>query len=186
MLELILIIVVLLLDQASKALCASWLPSLANQNYPLIKGVFELSYVENRGAAFGMLQNKQLFFIILTAIVAIGMVWLLIKRRDAMYKFMRICLALILAGALGNLVDRIFLGYVRDMFYFALIDFAVFNVADAAITVGGAMLIASLFFTREGRAFFAELEEKDKAKKAAATDPENEEQVQDAEEQNGR
>lgn len=160
MLELIIIALMLVLDQASKAVFASWLPTLPNHTFPLIEGVFHLSYVENRGAAFGMLQNAQWLFIPLTLIACGGLLWFLIKNRNAMHTMLRVCIALIVAGALGNFIDRIFLGYVRDMFYFVLIDFAVFNVADAAISVGGVLLVADLLFSKKGKAFFAQLDAK--------------------------
>ena len=70
------------------------------------------------------------------------------------------CLALIVAGALGNFIDRLFLGYVRDMFYFSLINFAVFNVADAAISVGGVLLVIDVLFCKKGKAALAELDGK--------------------------
>lgn len=169
MLELFILIVVLVLDQASKIACAAWLPTLQNHTYPLIDGVFELAYVENRGAAFGMLQNARWLFIPLTIVACVALVWLLIKKRGSMPVMLRVCVALIVAGALGNFIDRLFLGYVRDMFYFSLIDFAVFNVADAAITIGGIFLVVELLFTKEGRAFFAELDKKPDPKMEAAT-----------------
>ncbi len=168
MLELLIIIVTLVLDQASKIIAADWLPGLPNATYPLFDGVFELSYVENRGAAFGMLQNARWLFILLTLVACGALIYLMIKKHAQMHKMLRVCLSLIIAGALGNFVDRLFLGYVRDMFYFSLIDFAVFNVADAAISVGGVLLVADLLFSKKGKAFLAELDKKkapDTAKK---------------------
>ena len=160
MLELILFIAIIVLDQVSKALCAMWLPSLPNQAFPLIDGVFELAYVENRGAAFGMLQNARWLLIALTVIVCGAMIWFLIKKRKDLHGMLRVCIVLIVAGAVGNLIDRLFLGYVRDMFYFSLINFAVFNVADASITIGGTLLVIDLLFSKKGRAFFAQLDQK--------------------------
>lgn len=155
MLEILIFIFVLALDQVSKALCAAWLPTLPGKTYPLIEGVFSLTYVENRGAAFGMLQNQRIFFLILTVAMCAAMVWFLIKERGKMHWLMRAAIALIIAGALGNFIDRLFLTYVRDMFYFELINFAVFNVADSAITVGATALILDLLFFK-GRKYFAD------------------------------
>ena len=161
MLELLIIIVTLVLDQASKIIAADWLPGLPNATYPLFDGVFEHSYVENRGAAFGMLQNARWLFILLTLVACGALIYLMIKKHAQMHKMLRVCLSLIIAGALGNFIDRLFLGYVRDMFYFSLIDFAVFNVADAAISVGGVLLVADLLFSKKGKAFLAEFDKKE-------------------------
>ena len=78
MLELFVVIAVLVLDQASKIICAAWLPTLPNHTYPLIDGVFELAYVENRGAAFGVLQNARWFFIVLTVAACAALILSLI------------------------------------------------------------------------------------------------------------
>lgn len=155
MLEIILFIIIVALDQISKAYCAVWLPALPNKTFPLINGVFSLSYVQNKGAAFGMLQNRMIFFIITTAIVCCALVYVLIKERKKMHTLMRISLTLIIAGAVGNFIDRVFIGYVRDMFYFELINFAVFNVADASITVGATVLVLDLLFFK-GRKFLTD------------------------------
>lgn len=170
MLELFIVIAVLVLDQASKIICAAWLPTLPNHIYPLIDGVFELAYVENRGAAFGVLQNARWFFIVLTVAACAALIWFMVKRRGKLHRLMRVCLALIVAGALGNFIDRLFLGYVRDMFYFSLINFAVFNVADAAISVGGVLLVADMLFCKKGRAVLAELDGKKEAPGASETE----------------
>ncbi|MBE5785249.1 MAG: signal peptidase II [Clostridiales bacterium] len=177
MLELLIIAAILIIDLVSKHITAAWLPTLPGGNFPLINGVFELSYVENRGAAFGMLQDARWFFIVLT-LVAVGILgWFIVKYRGCMHVRARIALALILSGAVGNFVDRLFLGYVRDMFYFSLINFAVFNVADAAITVGGIGIVIDSVFTPKGRKFLRMiddiLEKKSEAKKTEAHCEEN-------------
>ena len=170
MLELIVVIAVLVLDQASKIICAAWLPTLPNHTYPLIDGVFELAYVENRGAAFGVLQNARWFFIVLTVAACAALIWFMVKQHHKLHKLMRVCLALIVAGALGNFIDRLFLGYVRDMFYFSLINFAVFNVADAAISVGGVLLVIDVLFCKKGKAVLAELDGKKDAPGSSETE----------------
>lgn len=102
----------------------------------LIPGVFELNYTENRGAAFGMLQNQRWFFLIITAIVVIGVVYLLCRMPlERRYWPLRATLTIFIAGAIGNLIDRVYQGYVVDFFYFKLIDFPVFNVADCYVTI---------------------------------------------------
>lgn len=101
-------------------------------------GVFELTYVENRGAAFGMLENQRWLFTILTVIVICGLIYVFLRLgTERRFKLTRICCVGVLAGAIGNLIDRSMLHYVVDMFYFKLIDFPVFNVADCYVVVFG-------------------------------------------------
>jgi len=107
-----------------------------------------------------MLQNALWLLIALTVLVCGAMIWFLVKKRKDLHGMLRVCIVLIVAGAVGNLIDRLFLGYVRDMFYFSLINFAVFNVADASITIGGTLLVIDLLFCKKGRAFFAQLDQK--------------------------
>ena len=131
------------LDQWTKVLAVKHLKDAPA--IELIPGVFELAYVENRGAAFGMMQNQQTFFLIMTAIVLVGIVWLYIRMPfERRYLPLRACFTAFVAGAVGNLIDRLNLGYVVDFFYFRLIDFPVFNVADCYVTVT-VFLFAILF-----------------------------------------
>ncbi|MEA4920847.1 MAG: signal peptidase II [Clostridiaceae bacterium] len=107
---------------------------------PLINGVFHLTYVENTGAAFSMLQGRRLFFIAIT-IVAFGVfVYMfstgMIKGRLGYYS-----MAFIAGGAIGNFIDRLRLGYVVDLFDFRFINFPVFNFADLCITIGAILFI---------------------------------------------
>lgn len=102
----------------------------------IIPHVFQLTYIENRGAAFSFLQNQIVFFVIitLTALFAIAYV---LRKKMIFTSLGRISLILVAGGAIGNLLDRVLRGYVVDMFYFNLIDFPVFNVADIFIVIGG-------------------------------------------------
>lgn len=111
-------------------------------------GVFHLSYVENRGAAFGMLQGRQMLFVVITLIVLGGVLyyWRQIPQ-GRMGIWMKVALILIISGAIGNVIDRVWLNYVRDMFYFVLIDFPVFNVADICVVVGVFMLVPTLLLS---------------------------------------
>ncbi len=146
MLEIIIVAAILLLDQSSKIVCASWLTTLPENTYRLLPDIFHLTYVENRGAAFGMLQNARAFFLVMTFIVCAVIIWYLIKERKKLHFLLRFSLALILGGAIGNFIDRALLGYVRDMFSAVIINFAVFNVADSAISVGTVLLFLDLMF----------------------------------------
>lgn len=176
MLEIIIAIAVIILDQATKLLAAELLTALPNNTYPLIKGVFELTYVENRGAAFGLMQNARVFFIIATVIVCAGLIYFMVREHKKMHTLLKVALALILGGAVGNLIDRAILGYVRDMLSFTLINFAVFNVADSALTVGATILVLDILFGKS-RKLFADDKKQDAtsedAKDADAHGPED-------------
>lgn len=164
MLEIIIIAVLIALDQAFKAICSNWLITLPNNTYPLWKDVFNLTYVENRGAAFGMLQNARWLFIVVTVLACAAIAYWLIRKHKGLHTLMRVSLSFIIAGALGNLIDRVFLIYVRDMFSFVLINFAIFNVADSAVSVGTVLLIFDLLFYK-GKKY---LQDEPKPEKAPA------------------
>ena len=133
---LIFISIILALDQLTKFFISKNL--LLNQSVPIIKGVLHFTLVHNRGAAFGILKNQILLFIF-TAIFAIVLIYIHLKNhRHKRYSVYNISLSLILAGASGNLIDRLFLGYVIDFIDFRI--WPVFNVADSAITIGTILL----------------------------------------------
>lgn len=150
MLECILVFLTLLLDQGTKFLVMSELAPHNGGVLEIWPGVFHFAYLENRGAAFGMMENMQWLFLIITPIVAAALIIYLVRRRNAPV-LLRIALALLLSGALGNLFDRVLLGYVRDFLYFALINFAVFNVADSCMTIGAVLFAWYVFFHSEQR-----------------------------------
>lgn len=141
--ELILILLIIALDQVTKYLAVAYLKEVIS--IEIIKGVFNFTYVENRGAAFGILQNQRWFFIILTVIISIGLFYYLIVHAHHSL-LLRISLSMILGGAIGNLIDRIRLGYVVDMLHFSLIDFPVFNVADCFVVTGTILLAYYVLF----------------------------------------
>lgn len=126
---------VVFLDQLTKYLAVKYLMLIGS--YPVIKNFFHLTYVENKGAAFGMLQNKTLFFIVITVIVGAVLIYSMIKLPgNSVYNY---TLAMILGGAIGNLIDRVRLGYVVDFIDFKFFP-AVFNVADSFIVIGAIIL----------------------------------------------
>lgn len=104
-----------------------------------IPGFLSLAYLRNYGAAYSILQNQQDFFTIVTILVLTAVVWYFIKQLKGSL-WVLFSLSLIMAGGLGNFIDRIRLGYVVDMFRLEWIDFPVFNVADICLTVGVAIL----------------------------------------------
>lgn len=137
------------LDQLTKFLATKYLQN--NKPYVIIDNVLELTYVENRGAAFGILQNKQILFYALTVIVLMVICVLLYKidsiNKNLMYF---IFLILIFSGAIGNFIDRLKNKYVVDFIYFKPIDFPVFNFADIYITIACVLMLLYLFlFDRE-------------------------------------
>lgn len=101
-----------------------------------IPGFVRLIYVENRGAAFGMLENMRWMFVILGVVVVAAIVWFTIKEQFKA-PVLLVGLTLIIGGTIGNMVDRAFKGYVVDMFQLEFINFAISNVADVALTCGG-------------------------------------------------
>ena len=117
----------------------------------VIPHILGLRYSENTGAAFSMLRGGRWIFIVLTIIVCTIVIWYLIRKRGSARRLLRVALSLILAGAIGNLIDRAFLGYVRDMLDFCLIHFPIFNVADSALTVGGILLVVDILFVDGSR-----------------------------------
>lgn len=143
--EAVLTALLVILDQATKLAAVSALKD--GGPYVLIPGVFQLQYLENRGAAFGLLQNARIFFLAVTLIALAAVIYVLVrlplKRK---YIVLRFLMVLIAAGAVGNMIDRVFLGYVRDFLYFSLIDFPIFNVADIYVTCATILLILLLLF----------------------------------------
>ena len=115
----------------------------------MIPGVFEFSYLENRGAAFGMMQGKFWLLIPITVItVAVILIYTTGSRTQSGFGCCALRCTLILAGALGNFVDRCFRGFVVDFLYFKFIDFPVFNVADCYVVIGCIAAACVLLFDK--------------------------------------
>lgn len=140
------IIVLIIIDQIAKYYAVLKLKPI--DTFPLIQDVFHLTYRQNNGAAFSMLNNKQSFLIVVTSIVIVGMIYYLFKvYRNPKYMLFCISLTMIIGGAIGNLIDRVRLNYVIDFFDFTLINFAIFNTADVFIVCGAILLSYSILFT---------------------------------------
>lgn len=132
-------------DQFTKYLAVSHLKN--GSSIILIKNVFQLHYLENQGAAFGLLQGQKLWFVLSTSIMLVLMVLVHFRiPSEKKYRWMHLILTLLTAGAIGNLIDRLRLNYVIDFFYFELINFPVFNIADIYVTVGMALLLITILF----------------------------------------
>lgn len=134
MILLLLVVLIIGADQLVKFWAVQTL--MSGSSIVLIPGIFRLTYVENRGAAFSFLENHISFFVIATLLVLCAIIYAFLKKLIPT-KLGRLALAFVAGGAVGNLIDRILHGYVVDMFYFELIDFPVFNVADIFIVIGG-------------------------------------------------
>ncbi|NQQ33322.1 signal peptidase II [Streptococcus suis] len=104
-----------------------------------LPGFMSLAYLRNYGAAWSILQNQQCFFTIVTIVVLIGLVWYYIRQIKGNL-WTLFSLSLMMAGALGNFIDRVRLGYVVDMFHLDFINFPIFNVADMCLSVGVGLL----------------------------------------------
>jgi signal peptidase II len=132
-------------DQLSKVLAVSHL--MDKNAFVIIKDVFEFSYLENSGAAWGMMNGARIFFLILTIVIVLLITWVVIRMpKQHKYIPLQITAILLCAGALGNFIDRLFLGYVRDFIYFKLINFPIFNVADSYVTVAVILFAILILF----------------------------------------
>lgn len=145
LLDLILIILLVFADQFCKYLAIIKLKE--NKPFIIMDEVFELHYLENKGAAFGLLQNQKWFFVIVGIIfVIIAFIALTYIPTMKKYTALRTCILLIATGAIGNAIDRIRFNYVVDFLYFKYINFPIFNVADIYVTVGTILLILLILF----------------------------------------
>ena len=141
----IIILLLIGLDQISKIWAINHLKSVGS--IPIIENIFHLTYVENRGAAFGMLENNQAIFIIVALIASIyGLYYLHTKKVNLVCKT---GIMLIISGAIGNAIDRLRLGFVVDYFDFRIIWEYVFNIADIFVVVGTILLCIYIIFYEE-------------------------------------
>ncbi len=137
--------VIVILDQFTKYLAVAQLKAI--DTYPLVENVFHLTFRKNTGAAFSILRDKQTFLIIITSIVVVVLIWYLIRIINVQnLVLLKLPLALIIGGAIGNLIDRIRLNYVIDFLDFRLINYPVFNLADSFIVIGAIILSYGVIF----------------------------------------
>ena len=137
------------IDQFTKYLAVLYLKD--KPAYPIIEGVFELKYLENRGAAFGMLQDQKAFFVLIACVILVAVCYILMKLpKHKKYNLLHSLLVLIASGAIGNMIDRIRLEYVVDFLYFKLINFPIFNVADIYVTCAAVvMILLGIFYYKD-------------------------------------
>ncbi len=137
------------LDQLFKWLAIRYLSDVTT--FPLIDGVFHLTYVENRGASFGIFQGNRLFLIVFTSVLLLALIVAILKNW-LKHPLLWWAAALFLGGGIGNLIDRIFRHFVVDYLDFCLIHFAVFNFADCCVVIATALvMIYILFFMEKGK-----------------------------------
>lgn len=146
--EILVLLIIVVADLTSKAAIVNAL-GVSNGSgtkvIELIPNALEFYYSENTGAGWGMLKGKTTLLIVLTALCMVAIVaYLAMNKKDN--KAFRLGMVFVLAGGLGNLIDRICLNYVRDFVSFKLINFPIFNLADSFITIGGALLVIYVFF----------------------------------------
>lgn len=145
--EILIIFLLVLLDQITKILCIKYLKPI--DSFKIIENFFYLSYVENEGAAFGIFQGARYIFIILTILVLIFCFYYYGKIKVSKFSIIsKISFILVISGAIGNLIDRAFKGYVVDMFHFIFFgnSFAVFNIADIFVVCGTILFVLIILF----------------------------------------
>lgn len=146
MIYIFIIIAGLILDRLTKI--------YATNNFiekPIEGPLINLTYLENRGAAFGILQDKRIFFLLITVAIVIYLLYHFYKTYQTNPKILNVALAMIISGALGNFYDRLLNGYVVDFIEFSFFDFPVFNVADIFVTLGCALMIVYILFIHEDK-----------------------------------
>lgn len=154
------IAVTVFIDQITKYLTIFYLKPI--DTLPIIQDVIHLTYVENTGAAFGMMKDSRWVFMLVSSVAIVGilgyMVYHIWIKKQPMHWAQALSLSFIVGGGIGNMIDRTLLGYVVDMIDFRLINFAVFNVADSFVCVGAGIMILYLIL---------EMVKETKAEKAA-------------------
>ena len=141
----IFVVIATVLDQLSKLWVVNNIPLYGE--IPVLDGIFHLTYAQNTGAAWSVLSGMQWLFLGIFLVFTLGIVWEFSKKRWPFTTFDRWCIAVVYAGGLGNIIDRIRLGYVVDMIEVEFINFPVFNLADCCITCGCIALIVHLVFS---------------------------------------
>lgn len=145
----ILIVIVLIVDQYTKYLALSLKDG---RRISIIGDHLSLVYLENRGAAFGIFQDKKWFLLISSVLIILYLLYFYIKYKNSINNIMKIGIGLVLGGAFGNMIDRVFRGFVVDFISYRFPNgygFPIFNVADMAVIIGSFVLIISTFAKEE-------------------------------------
>ena len=156
---------VVIADQISKWLVVKYIKPLAD-GITVIPGLFDFRYLENTGAAFGILSDHRWVHTAVSTVAIAGIIiYLIVKRKDCRSRWINAAAGMIIGGGIGNLIDRYMQGYVVDFIETKFMKFAIFNVADSFVTVGTAILAVCLIS--------AEIREEKKRKAAKPEEPEN-------------
>lgn len=137
------------LDQLTKYLAVTNLPIDASPDVKVWEGVFHIRCISNDGAAFGMLDDHRWIFMSVSTVVIIAILGFMIVKRREIPLSLGIALSLVVSGGIGNMIDRVALGYVVDFIYFVPIDFPCFNVADSFVCIGAALMFVCVLFMKE-------------------------------------
>lgn len=141
-------VLIIAADQFTKFLTVAKIP--LHGEVPFLPGILGLTYTQNDGAAFSMLEGQHWLFALVFVFFGAFIVWEFSKKRMPFTTFERFCIVAVFAGGLGNMIDRLRLGYVVDMIETQFMQFPIFNVADIFITCGCILLIFHLvFFNKE-------------------------------------
>lgn len=147
------VILLVALDQWTKYMVLLYVKPI--DSIPLIPGVLSFTYHENRGAVWGIMQGQIPVLIVTTVIILAVVLWIYSRIPDTKkYRWLDFIAVLVIAGAIGNFIDRLFRHYVVDFIYFELIDFPIFNVADMYVVIAAFLLIfVSIFVYKEDSDF---------------------------------
>ena len=140
----LIVVMTILVDTLSKNMAVLSLKDTGESDFAVIPGVFHFTYHENKGAAFGMLSDNRWVFMTISTVAIIAIAIYLFCNKENSY-LLSVSLSFILGGGIGNMIDRVLLGYVIDFLNFKIINFPIFNLADAFVTVGAALMILYMF-----------------------------------------
>lgn len=143
------IVFIIFIDQISKYTAIKYLKS--SRPYVIIENFLQFNYVENKGAAFGILENKRTFFIIITIFIIIFLSFYLLKYHNNISMLTKLSFAMLIGGATGNLIDRVRFGYVVDFISFRFknsYSFPVFNIADSFIVISTFLIVFIILFDK--------------------------------------
>lgn len=138
-------------DRLTKYLAVKYLMPIGSAK--VLDGIFNLTYVQNEGIAFGLFQNMHNVIVPVNILIVAFCVYIMIKALKNNKKWFAFSLVLIISGAIGNIIDKICYGYVVDFLEFAFINFPVFNVADICVCTGAFLAAIIILFTKDGDVF---------------------------------
>ena len=150
-LHFVVVLLVVLFDRATKMLAVKHLMPIST--YPLIQDVLHLTYVENTGAAFGMLKDHRWVFMVFSILMLVVLAVVVYKYKSDIHTLMMTGISFVIGGGIGNMIDRTVFGYVVDFIDFRIINFAVFNVADTFICIGVGLIILDVVLKKSKISF---------------------------------